>query len=76
MLADKGDTAFTALGGEYWGFLGKPGGELLGDDEALLTGELGGVGVLGGEGLCLDFVLGEALGVLGAPDELQCLPRN
>ena len=76
ILADNGDTAVTlpALGGEYWGTFGKPGGDPLGvGDEALLIGELGGVGVLGGEGLSLGLVLGlgEGLGVLGAPDGVQ-----
>ena len=80
MLAENGETVVTlpALGGEYLGFFGKPGGDplMVVGDEALLIGELGGVGVLGGEELCLGLGLGEALGVLGAPDELQCLPRN
>ena len=81
MLAEKGDSTVTlsALGGEYWGTFGKPGGDPLGvdGDDALLIGELGGVGVLGGEGLFFGLDLGETLGVLGAPDEVQDgLPRN
>ena len=83
MLAENGEITVTlpARGGENWGTFGKPGGDPLGvvgdGDEALLIGELGGVGVLGGEGLCLGLGLGEALGVLGAPDEVHNgLPLN
>ena len=80
MLAENGDSTVTlpARGGEYWGTSGKPGGDPLGvGDDALLIGELGGVGVLGGEGLFLGLGLGEALGVLGAPDEVHNgLPLN
>ena len=80
ILADNGETTVTlpALGGEYWGTFGNPGGEPLGvdGDDALLTGDEGGVGVFGGEGQGLGFALGVVLGELGAPDELQFLPLN
>ena len=81
MLADNGETVLSspALGGEYWGFFGKPGGDPLGvdGDDALLTGDGGGVGDLGGEGLGLGRG-GVSLGELGlrAPDGVQDLPLN
>ena len=74
MLADNGDTALTkpALGGEYLGSLGKPGGEPLGE------GVGDDLGVLGGEGLEVDLGFGEVGDEgLGAPDEvLDGLPLN
>ena len=82
MLAENGDSTVTlpALGGEYWGTFGNPGGDPLGVDgeDALLTGDEGGVGVFGGEGLGLGLGLGGGLGELGlgAPDGVQFLPRN
>ena len=80
MLADKGEATLRrpALGGEYSGFWGKPGGEPLGaGDDDLVVG-LGGVGVVGAEGLELGLGLGGVFGELGlrAPDDVQFLPRN
>ena len=74
MLADNGDTALTkpALGGEYLGSLGKPGGEPLGE------GVGDDLGVVGGEGLEVGLGLVGDDGELGlrAPDGVQILPRN
>ena len=80
MLAVKGEAALSrpALGGEYWGLLGKPGGEPLGAGDDDWAVGLGGVGVLVREGLELGLGLGGVLGELGlrAPDDVQFLPRN
>ena len=74
MLADNGEAALTkpALGGEYWGLLGKPGGE------PLVVGDGDDLGVVGGVGLGVGLGLVGDDGELGrrAPDDVQFLPRN